>query len=149
MAQAQAQAIKFTLHGEIVEGTILANKGICYSVELSDGSSVFAQKKHIVEGPYDITPAVTPVVDPCSLLGTALSDPKPLGSTVPRREKTADAPDASIVTLKQLCFELKMEPRIARRNLRKSQGLIGTGSRWEWEADSDILAEVKALLSAK
>lgn len=141
-----AQLIKFKLHGEVVEGKILANKGIAYQVELSDGSTLLAQKKHVTEGPYDAP------IDPCSMLGTALATPSPLTDKTPRAENSEgsqDSPDPSIVTLKQLCFDLKIEPRIARRRLRKAQGLIGTGSRWEWEADSAALVEVKAILSAE
>ena len=138
-----AQLIKFKLHGETVEGKILANKGIAYQVELSDGSTLLAQKKHVTEGPYDAP------IDPCSLLGTALATPRPLTDKTPRAEKSEGSQDSDVVTLKQLCFDLKMEPRIARRRLRKAQGLIGTGSRWEWEADSAVLVEVKALLSAE
>lgn len=138
-----AQLIKFKLQGEIVEGKILANKGIAYQVELSDGSVLFAQKKHVTEGPYDAP------IDPCSLLGTALGAPSPLTDKTPRAGKSEGSQDANVVTLKQLCFDLEMEPRIARRRLRKARGLIGTGHRWEWDTDSEELVEVKAILSAK
>ena len=41
-----------------------------------------------------------------------------------------------------------MEPRIARRKLRKSLGNIGTGSRWEWKKGSTELATVQKALTA-
>lgn len=150
-----AQAIEFTLNGTATTGTILKNKGIAWQVELLDGSTCFVQKKHVTRGPWEETVDA----DPCSFLGTALSNPIPLDQdpapTTKRQAKAkpadsdSDSDDGDLVTLKQLCFDLKIEPRIARRRLRKAQGLVGTGSRWEWAADSDTLAEVKAILSAE
>jgi hypothetical protein len=55
--------------------------------------------------------------------------------------------DPNLVTLKQLCFDLDLEPRIARRRLRGSIGTIGTGSRWEWTAGSEELNKVRAILA--
>lgn len=153
-----AQAIEFTLNGANTTGTILKNKGIAWQVELMDGSTCFVQKKHVTRGPWEEEETVA--ADPCSFLGTALSNPisldkDPTPAAKAKRQAKAEPTDddgdddGDQVTLKQLCFELKVEPRIARRRLRKAQGLVGTGSRWEWAADSDTLAEVKALLSAE
>ena len=59
----------------------------------------------------------------------------------------ADAADSKLVHLKQLCFDLDLEPRIARRRLRKALGNVGTGQRWAWEPDSPELAKVRAVLA--
>ena len=55
--------------------------------------------------------------------------------------------DSNLVHLKQLCFDLDLEPRIARRRLRKALGLVGTGQRWAWEPDSPELARVRTVLA--
>ena len=54
-------------------------------------------------------------------------------------------PDSNLVHLKQICFDL--EPRIARRRLRKALGNVGTGQRWAWEPDSPELAKVRTVLA--
>jgi hypothetical protein len=56
-------------------------------------------------------------------------------------------PDSNLVHLKQLCFDLDLEPRIARRRLRKALGNVGTGQRWAWEPDSPELARVRTVLA--
>lgn len=56
-------------------------------------------------------------------------------------------PDSNLVHLKQLCFDLDLEPRIARRRLRKALGNVGTGQRWAWEPDSPELAKVRTVLT--
>ena len=55
--------------------------------------------------------------------------------------------DSNLVHLKQLCFDLDLEPRIARRRLRKALGNVGTGQRWAWEPDSPELARVRTVLA--
>ncbi|MGE4374773.1 MAG: hypothetical protein AB7D01_03600 [Methanoculleus sp.] len=60
-------------------------------------------------------------------------------------KRDPDGPE--LVHLKQLCFDLDLEPRIARRRLRKALGNIGTGQRWAWEPDSPELAKVRAVLA--
>lgn len=57
------------------------------------------------------------------------------------------ASDSNLVHLKQLCFDLDLEPRIARRRLRKALGNVGTGQRWAWEPDSPELAKVRTVLA--
>ena len=59
----------------------------------------------------------------------------------------ADAADSNLVHLKQLCFDLDLEPRIARRRLRKALGNVGTGQRWAWEPDSPELVKVRTVLA--
>lgn len=60
-------------------------------------------------------------------------------------KRDPDGPE--LVHLKQLCFDLDLEPRIARRRLRKALGNVGTGHRWAWEPDSPELAKVRAVLA--
>ena len=87
---------------------------------------------------------------PTSLLGqlgaAAHSAPEPKPEKKPRERKEPEARDPNLITLKELCFELEIEPRIARRMLRKAKGTIGTGSRWEWTKGSDDLAAVRKVL---
>lgn len=62
-------------------------------------------------------------------------------------DKAAAASDSNLVHLKQLCFDLDLEPRIARRRLRKALGNVGTGHRWAWAPDSPELAKVRTVLA--
>lgn len=73
-----------------------------------------------------------------------------LAAQVKAANKPADkaaASDSNLVHLKQLCFDLDLEPRIARRRLRKALGNVGTGQRWAWEPDSPELAKVRTALA--
>ena len=175
-------AIIFTHRGKEMDGLVLADKGICWQVELSDGSTLLVQKKHIIteltgdagdEEAY--VAASQPLVDPDSVetpdpfedeppaadsLATMLTKIRADGK-VATKGKQAKTPKAApvkpaakptqaktpsaggLITLKQLCAELDVEPRIARRRLRNSIGLIGTGSRWEWQAKDKVLADIR------
>lgn len=62
-------------------------------------------------------------------------------------DKAAAASDSNLVHLKQLCFDLDLEPRIARRRLRKALSNVGTGHRWAWAPDSPELAKVRTVLA--
>ena len=59
-------------------------------------------------------------------------------------EKKGNGADG--VTLKQLCKEFKLEPRVARRKLRLA-GLKPEG-RWSWDKGSAALKKAEAALSA-
>lgn len=114
------------------QGVILNEEGYCADC----ASAATDQEEH---------------ADPTSLLGqlgAAAHAPEPaLKKERKPREKKESAPrDPNLVSLKELCFQLEIEPRIARRMLRKAQGNIGTGSRWEWTKDSDDLAKVRTIL---
>jgi hypothetical protein len=71
---------------------------------------------------------------------------------------TVPAPKIEMVTLKQLCTELKADPREARERLRlavrdakKNPELAKShkpGHAWEWPKGSPALKEVRAALSA-
>ena len=81
------------------------------------------------------------------MLNQMQKDPVP----TPKAKKEKPAPaerDPNLVSLKQLCFELDLEPRIARRRLRKAVGHVGTGGRWEWMKDSPEYAAVQKALAA-
>lgn len=71
-------------------------------------------------------------------------------SNLAAQVEAANKPDASasnLVHLKQLCFDLDLEPRIARRRLRKALGNVGTGQRWAWEPNCPELAKVRTVLA--
>lgn len=54
--------------------------------------------------------------------------------------------DSETVTLHDICEELGVEGRIARRKLRNSD-ITKPGSSWEWPANHKDIAKVKELLS--
>lgn len=131
---------------------VLANKGIAWQVQDEDGTAFLVQKRLVVRGPWEETeddePAPTPNLGSLAgQLAAAAATPKP----APKVKKDKPAPterDPNLVTLKELCFELGIIPRIARRRLRKAVGLVGTGGRWEWKKDSPELAKVRQALAA-
>lgn len=125
---------------------VIANKGITWQVQDDAGDRFLVQKKQVVRGPWtedeeDESPAPAPLLTAALAQVTA---PKPK----PEPKPAAAERDPDLVTLKELCFQLDLEPRIARRRLRKAVGTIGTGSRWEWKKDSEELATVRKVLSA-
>ena len=73
-------------------------------------------------------------------------------------DKTVSTKPAEKVTLKQLCTELKIDPREARERLRlavrdtkKNPELVKShkpGHAWEWPKNSPAVKEVRAALTA-
>jgi hypothetical protein len=73
-------------------------------------------------------------------------------------DKPATKPTIEMITLKQLCAELKVSPREAREKLRlavrdtkKNPELAKShkpGQAWEWAKNSPALREVRATLNA-
>jgi hypothetical protein len=73
-------------------------------------------------------------------------------------DKPATKPEIEMVTLKQLCTELKTDPREAREKLRlavrdakKNPELAKShkpGNAWEWPKTSPALREVRAALTS-
>lgn len=73
-------------------------------------------------------------------------------------DKPATKPVVELVTLKQLCTELKIDPREARERLRlakrdakKNPELAKShkpGHAWEWPKNSPALKEVRTVLTA-
>jgi hypothetical protein len=76
----------------------------------------------------------------------------------PASDKPATKPTIEMVTLKQLCTELKADPREAREKLRiavrdtkKNPELAKShkpGRSWEWPKNSPALKEVRVVLSS-
>jgi len=154
---AQKTCCRFKSAGQEATGEILMDKGLGYQVLTGDDDtpaeervSLFVLKRHIIgtwnEGePGAPEPEPIPVepLDPTSLAGQA-------ALLAAQNSKKADLPPkedgVKMVQLKQLCNGI--EPRIARRRLRKALGNVGTGSRWEWPEGSEELAKIKAILSS-
>ena len=140
------QCIEFKHQGTTATATIIANKGLCWLAELMDGSTTNVQKKHVLrqweEEEEDAPPPSGPSL---ATLVQELTNAPVAPQPVAKRAKEAKD-TTNLVTLKQLCFDEKIEPRIARRRLRKAMGQVGTGSRWEWEKGSDMLEKVRAAI---
>lgn len=123
---------------------VVANRGIAWQVQDDEGNLFLVQKKLVVRGPWEESESESeaPVPSVAAQLEAAAS------ATAPTATTTA-ASDTPMITLKQLCFDLDVEPRIARRRLRNSPfGKVGIGHRWEWEAGSATLAQVTAVILA-
>jgi hypothetical protein len=52
----------------------------------------------------------------------------------------------NIITLKDLCIEVNIDPGKARRILRKNEDRYKINGKWEWDLKSDILKEIRGLL---
>ncbi len=82
------------------------------------------------------------------------AEPSLLGSLVQQvvepaavAEPEPEAP--TVVTLADLCAELQVVPRIARRRLRKALGTLTEG-RWEWDIeDEQLLGTIRGIISAR
>lgn len=130
---------------------IVANKGIAWQVkDPEDGGLFLVQKRQVVRGPWeeDETEDEAPAPAPAPLLTQALAQIQAPAKPAAKPAKPAESSDP-VVTLKELCFDLGIVPRIARRRLRKSLGQVGTGHRWEWPLGSQDLEKVKQVLLAK
>jgi hypothetical protein len=79
---------------------------------------------------------------------TVATKKKPIRRTKAKTEskKGNGAADPNQITLKQLCKDYKLEPRIARRKLRLA-GLKPEG-RWSWEKGSSSLKKAETALAA-
>ena len=138
---------------------VVANKGVCWQLKGSDGELFMAQKRQVVRGPWEeeeltVEEEAAELAanhNPTFAAALAQVQVEPAPAAKASRKKPAEpAEDAEPqVTLKELCFDLNVVPRIARRRLRKALGNIGTGSRWEWALGSQDLEKVKQVLLAK
>lgn len=137
---------------------ILANKGVCWQVEGEDGPFL-VQKRQVVRGPWEeeteeeaaAAEEALNTAPPSSLAGqlaAAMTAANPAPKAQGTAERNSRERDPDVLTLKELCAELNLEPRIARRKLRKEVGHVGTGARWEWKKDSPELAKVRQALAA-
>ena len=138
---------------------VLANKGIYFQVRDQVGEEYAVPKKQVTRGPWDeeeLTEQEELEAEAAELnarrgssLASALAqvtDPEPAPKG--KKEKAAPAErDPNLVTLKELCFQLDVIPRIARRKLRKAVDHVGTGGRWEWTKGSPELAAVEKALA--
>lgn len=155
---AQKTCCRFKSAGQEITGEITMDKGLGYQVLTGDDDtpaeervSLFVLKRHIIGGTWtegepgapEAPPVPVEPLDPTSLAGQAalLAAQEPKKADLPQAE-----PGVKMVQLKQLCDGI--EPRIARRRLRKALGNVGTGSRWEWPEGSEELAKVKAILAS-
>lgn len=127
-------------------GTILEDRGICWKI-LDDEGEEYQVKKSSVTRQFDaaeLAPKPAPAGTlSASLAGLLAADPAP----APAAKAAKAEKDPDLVTLAELCVELRIVGRIARRRLRKALGQVGTGSRWEWKKASEELAKVRALLT--
>lgn len=133
---------------------VLANKGIYFQVRDDAGEEYAVPKKQVTRGPWE-EPTIeeeaaelTQARGPSLTAALAQIQATDKAKAEPKAKKEPAAATPNLVTLKQLCFDLNMVPRIARRKLRKVMGQVGTGSRWEWAKDSEELAAVTKALSA-
>ena len=173
-----ALCIEFKHQTELRTATILKNRGITWFVRDMNGEEYQVQKKHVIrqwdeadaptcngcdatenlneegfcpacQAAADATINSAPATGLMGQLAAAAHSETPTPKK-PQDKKPAVERDPNLVTLKELCFDLELEPRIARRMLRKAKGNIGTGSRWEWQKGSDELTAVrKCLLKAE
>ena len=155
---AQKTCCRFKSGGQEATGEILLDRGLGFQVLTGDDDtpaeervSMFVLKKHVIgtwtegePGAAEAPPVPVEPLDPTSLAGQAalLASQEPKKAELPPKED-----GVKMVQLKQLCDDI--EPRIARRRLRKALGNVGTGSRWEWPEGSEELAKIKAILAPK
>ena len=123
-------------------GTILEDRGLFWKVRDEAGEEYQVKKTSCTEA--DLPAPVAGTLS-ASLAGLLNQDPKPEPAPA-KKAKVEKDPD--LVTLAELCQELRIVGRIARRRLRKALGKVGTGERWEWKKASEELAKVRTLLTA-
>ena len=138
---------------------VVANKGVCWQLKGPDGELFMAQKRQVVRGPWE-EEELTVEEEAAELaanhnptfaaaLAQVQVEPAPVAKASRKKPAEPAEDKEPQVTLKELCFDLNVVPRIARRRLRKALGNIGTGSRWEWPLGSQDLEKVKQVLLAK
>lgn len=156
------KCIEFTNATGTHTATILSNRGIYFQVRDLAGEEYAVPKKQVTRQweEEELTEqeeleaeaqALTANHAPTFAQALAQVQATDAAHAQPRAKKEPSAPkevDPNLITLKQLCFDLNIVPRIARRKLRKALGNIGTGSRWEWQRGSEELVKVQLALSA-
>lgn len=133
----------FRLRGEEAHrtGEVIKNLGIRLQLREDDGTEHTVPRSAILST-WDEEPNAegTPTITVGSLADQAAQLVK---------DQPASADDGTPrVELKSLCIDFGIEPRIARRRLRKEFGQVGTGTRWSWALNSPELERVKTLLAA-
>ena len=72
---------------------------------------------------------------------------KPKNADKPETTAQAEAPVADLVPLKKLCLEAKLDPKTARRKLRKAKfDFHAMKDRWAFKPDSEELAACRKAL---
>ena len=71
---------------------------------------------------------------------------KPTKRKTPKKEKAPKATKEDVVSLKDICTELGIEGRIARRKLRTSD-IQKPGKQWEWTPGHEDIQKIKNLLT--
>lgn len=129
----------FRLKGEEAHRTaeVIKNLGIRLSLREEDGTEHTVPRSAILSQ-WEETEAPD---------GTLAAQVKALEAAVESSPTETPAPDTPQIELKALCIDYGIEPRIARRRLRKAFGQVGTGTRWAWALGSPELEQVKALLN--
>jgi hypothetical protein len=155
------KCIEFTNASGTHTATILMNKGIYFQVRDLAGEEYAVPKKQVTRQweEEELTEQEELEAEAAALsanhsptLAQALAQVQATDAakSAPKAKKEPAAPkeiDPNLITLKQLCFDLNVVPRIARRKLRKALGNIGTGSRWEWQKGSEELVKVQLALT--
>lgn len=152
------KCIEFTNASGTHTATILSNRGIYFQVRDLAGEEYAVPKKQVTrqweeeeltEEEELMEEVRTNMAAHAPTLAQALAQVQATDAAPkPKKEpKAVVEVDPNLITLKQLCFDLDVVPRIARRKLRKALGNIGTGSRWEWQKGSEELAVVTKTLA--
>jgi hypothetical protein len=155
------KCIEFTNATGTHTATILKNKGIYFQVRDLAGEEYAVPKKQVTrqweeeelteeEELMEEVRANMAAHAPTLAQALAQVQATDAAKSAPKAKKEPAAPkeiDPNLITLKQLCFDLNVVPRIARRKLRKALGNIGTGSRWEWQKGSEELVKVQLALT--
>lgn len=76
-------------------------------------------------------------------VSTSTAEKKAVKKTVAKPAKA----EKEMVTLADICKELKIEPRAARKKLRGNEAINVDGQRWSWPAGSAEIAKVKKALA--
>lgn len=157
-----------TKEGAELTATLLVNKGIQLICLDADGNEIKVPKGRVIEtweeGSDPVTDGVE-AAEPSFLDG--MQDPEEDAGPVEQgaepdpedppagpselsgliQPMTTDAPPAEegpvLVSLADICAEVQVVPRIARRRLRKAKGILTEG-RWEFAPEQ--VAEIKALI---
>lgn len=150
----KATVIWFKVKDEEYTGTLISQKGNTLLVSVQDDEDaekvreVKVQVKQVTHSCFEeetdeafvqtcVTQGFPPIVETIT---------NHVAPETPKKEKKAKKEPSGLIPLKDICAELKIVPRIARRKLRKAKGLVGTGGAWEFNP-ADV-EDIKALLSA-
>lgn len=145
----------FAIKGNEHVGTLVSVSGNTLVVKVQDEKDpekfkdVKVQAKQVVQSWYE--EEVDGILhESCNTKGfpPVAADPAPADPAPEKAKKEPKAPKepSNLVPLKAICAELKIQPRVARRKLRKAKGLVGTGGSWEF--DPADVEGIKELLSA-